>query len=99
MRNDVSPVVRQSAAYLARSLVILVGASSLFTLLPEDVLRDLHRLLTSRSSLERDHGVLEQIEAALGELSARTMSAIFPDKRPGLGDLVKEIRVLRPFDD
>lgn len=95
--RDPEPCVRQAAANLARSLLIpVVRESGLPVWLPPDLLRDLNRLLSGRVCAERDPGVREQIEAALGQLDLCVRSSLFrtPDTPQSL---VKEIRVLRPF--
>ncbi len=103
LKHDTSPVARKAAAFLARSLFLASPAqgslqSGLPAHLPPDLLRDIHRLLKDRLSIERDVEVLEQLEAALAELDARARSSLFvkPDTPESL---IKEIRILRPFDD
>lgn len=103
MKYDSAPIVRKSAAYLARSLfltspTLVSDRLGLFAYLPADLVRDMHRLLKDRLAIERDGEVLEQLEAAMAELDARTRTAVFrpPDT---VHDLVKEIRILRSFDD
>ncbi|CDS42947.1 HEAT and Armadillo domain containing protein [Echinococcus multilocularis] len=103
LKHDSAPMVRKSAAYLARSLFLtsstLTSAhSGLPVNLPADLIRDVHRLLRDRLAIERDDEVLEQLEAAMAELDARARTTIF--RRPDtVHDLVKEIRVLHPFND
>ncbi|KAL5110321.1 hypothetical protein TcWFU_004893 [Taenia crassiceps] len=103
LKHDSASIVRKSAAYLARSLfltspTLVSGRSGLPAYLPAVLIRDVHRLLRDRLAIERDDEVLEQLEAAMAELDACTRTAVFrpPDT---VYDLVKEIRVLRPFDD
>ncbi|VDK35883.1 unnamed protein product [Taenia asiatica] len=103
LKYDSASIVRKSAAYLARSLflaspTLVSNLSGLPAYLPADLIRDVHRLLRDRLAIERDGEVLEQLEAAMAELDARTRTAVFrpPDT---VYDLVKEIRILRPFDD
>ncbi|KAL7058615.1 hypothetical protein AAHC03_014047 [Spirometra sp. Aus1] len=99
LKHDSSPCVRRSAAFLAaRGLFQGAPGDPLPSFLPADVLRDVHRLLTDQSRIERDPSVLEQIEAALGQLHARTQSSVF--LKPDSADsLVKEIHVIRPFEN
>ncbi|VDN15390.1 unnamed protein product [Dibothriocephalus latus] len=73
LKHDPSPCVRKSAAFLAtRGLFQGAPGDPLPSFLPADVLRDVNRLLSDQSRVERDPSVLEQIEAALGQLHART---------------------------
>uniref|UniRef100_A0A5K3EL03 RTP1_C1 domain-containing protein n=1 Tax=Mesocestoides corti TaxID=53468 RepID=A0A5K3EL03_MESCO len=101
LKHDTAPLVRKSAAYLARSLFVEAPRSNQLGLprhIPEDLIRDIHRLLRDRLRIERDLEVLEQLEAAMAELDARTRASVF--RRPdNVSDLVKEIRILRPFND
>ncbi|BHF70323.1 Transport and Golgi organization protein 6 [Sparganum proliferum] len=99
LKHDSSPCVRRSAAFLAaRGLFQGAPGDPLPSFLPADVLRDVHRLLSDQSRIERDPSVLEQIEAALGQLHARTQSSVF--LKPDSADsLVKEIHVIRPFEN
>ncbi|VDM17148.1 unnamed protein product [Hydatigera taeniaeformis] len=102
LKHDNAPIVRKSAAYLARSLFLtpklMSHPSGLPAYLPDDLIRDVHRLLRDRLVIERDEEVLEQLEAAMAELDARTLTGVFR-KQDTARDLVKEIRVLRPFDE
>uniref|UniRef100_A0A0X3Q0D7 Transport and Golgi organization protein 6 homolog n=1 Tax=Schistocephalus solidus TaxID=70667 RepID=A0A0X3Q0D7_SCHSO len=99
LKHDSSPCVRKSAAFLAaRGLFQGAPGDPLPSFLPPDVLRDVHRLLSDQSRIEKDPSVLEQIEAALGQLHARTQSSIF--LKPDSADsLVKKIHVIRPFEN
>ncbi|CAH8663374.1 unnamed protein product [Dicrocoelium dendriticum] len=93
LAQDPSPSVRSAAANLARSLFL---EDTIPDWLNQDVLRDLNRLLSARSKVEKDEQVLEQVEAALGELDKCVRSSLF-SKTLSPEQLVKEIRVLRPF--
>lgn len=100
MKHDSSALVRKSAAYLARGLFLTgacISRRDQLARLPGEIVRDTHRLLKDRLLIERDETVLEQLEAAMFEVDACAREAAF---RPAntRADLVKEIRVLRPFD-
>ncbi|KAF6776636.1 hypothetical protein AHF37_04233 [Paragonimus kellicotti] len=91
--QDSSASVRQASANLARSLLL---DEHLPDWLAPDVLRDLNRLLSSRAKIERDPSVLEQIEAALGELNKCARNSLFL-KPLSVESLVKEIHISRPI--
>ncbi|KAF5397490.1 Tetraspanin [Paragonimus heterotremus] len=91
--QDSSASVRQASANLARSLLL---EERLPDWLAPDVLRDLNRLLSSRAKIERDPSVLEQIDAALGELNKCARNSLF-SKPLSVESLVKEIRISRPI--
>ncbi|GAA27667.2 transmembrane and coiled-coil domain-containing protein 7 [Clonorchis sinensis] len=93
LTQDHSPSVRQAAANLARAFFL---EEQLPDWLAPDVIRDLNRLLSNRSKIERDPCVLEQIEAALGQLDKCTRSSVFL-KPLTPESLLKEIRISRPF--
>ncbi|VDQ06890.1 unnamed protein product [Trichobilharzia regenti] len=95
--QDTSHIVRKAGAYLARS-IFLSGNNENDRIppwIPEDILRDLNRLLTTRRSIEKDASVQEQIEAALAQLDLCTRNTVFlkPDSP---STLVKQIRILNP---
>ncbi|VDL17207.1 unnamed protein product [Hymenolepis diminuta] len=100
LKHDVSALVRKSAAYLAGGLFRSGPATSRrdqLARLPAEIVRDTHRLLRDRSMIEKDEMVLEQLETAMFEVDACAREVAFcPPDKPG--DLIKEIRVLRPFD-
>ncbi|KAF8563437.1 hypothetical protein P879_04907 [Paragonimus westermani] len=93
LSQDPSASVRQASANLARSLLL---DENLPDWLPPDVLRDLNRLLSSRAKIERDPSVLEQIEAALGELDKCARNSLF-FKPLSVENLVKKIHISKPF--
>ncbi|KAK4474847.1 hypothetical protein MN116_001961 [Schistosoma mekongi] len=96
LSQDISNIVRKASAYLARSLFISeTGASGLPAWVPADVIRDLHRLLSTRRTVEKDSSVQEQIESALAQLDLCTRNTVFlkPDSP---SNLVKQIRILNP---
>ncbi|OON19260.1 HEAT repeat protein, partial [Opisthorchis viverrini] len=93
LTQDHSPSVRQAAANLARAFFL---EEQLPDWLAPDVIRDLNRLLSNRSKIERDPCVLEQLEAALGQLDKCTRSSVFL-KPLTPESLLKEIRISRPF--
>ncbi|CAH8639165.1 unnamed protein product [Heterobilharzia americana] len=96
LSEDLSNVVRKSAAYLARSIFLSdVGSDSLPSWIPPDVIRDLNRFLSTRRIIEKDVSVKEQIEAALAQLDLCTRNSVFlkPDSP---SSIVKQIRILNP---
>lgn len=102
LKHESSPLVRKSAAYLARSLFYVDPSTAshmgLPAHLPADLVRDVHRLLRDRLAIEKDVEVLEQLEAAMAEIDARARASVFR-KPDTVRDLVKEIRILRPYDN
>nr|CDS28793.1 HEAT and Armadillo domain containing protein [Hymenolepis microstoma] len=100
LKHDSSALVRKSAAYLAGGLFRsgpAISRRDQLVRLPGEIVRDTHRLLRDRLIIERDELVLEQLEAAMFEVDACARETAFrPAAKPG--DLIKEIRVLRPFD-
>ncbi|KAH8868437.1 Transport and Golgi organization protein 6-like protein [Schistosoma japonicum] len=96
LSQDVSNIVRKASAYLARSLFMSeTGINGLPVWVPADVIRDLHRLLSTRRTVEKDSSVQEQIESALAQLDLCTRNTVFlkPDSP---SSLVKQIRILNP---
>ncbi|CAH8834038.1 unnamed protein product [Trichobilharzia szidati] len=95
--QDTSHIVRKAAAYLARSIFVCGNDENarIPSWIPEDILRDLNRLLSTRRSIEKDASVQEQIEAALAQLDLCTRNTVFlkPDSP---STLVKQIRILNP---
>ncbi|KAH9592081.1 transmembrane and coiled-coil domains-containing protein 7 [Schistosoma haematobium] len=96
LSQDVSNVVRKASAYLARSLFLPeTSTTELPPWIPCDVIRDLHRLLSTRRIIEKDTSVQEQIESALAQIDLCTRNTVFlkPDSS---SNLVKQIHILNP---
>ncbi|CAH8663149.1 unnamed protein product [Schistosoma curassoni] len=96
LSQDVSNVVRKASAYLARSLFLPeTSTTELPPWIPSDVIRDLHRLLSTRRIIEKDTSVQEQIESALAQIDLCTRNTVFlkPDSP---SNLVKQIHILNP---
>ncbi|VDO50885.1 unnamed protein product [Schistosoma margrebowiei] len=96
LSQDVSIVVRKASAYLARSLFLPeTSTTELPPWIPSDVIRDLHRLLSTRRIIEKDSSVQEQIESALAQIDLCTRNTVFlkPDSP---SNLVKQIHILNP---
>lgn len=96
LSQDVSNVVRKASAYLARSLFLPeTSTTELPPWIPSDVIRDLHRLLSTRRIIENDTSVQEQIESALAQIDLCTRNTVFlkPDSP---SNLVKQIHILNP---